>query len=170
MKVTTNQFFNAKVAELTNPLYRFAFWKTGSKEVSEEIVQDTFLKLWEKGNDIKAYKNLNAFAFKIIRNLCIDHHRKVKLFTTDIEGKVQNQINSNTPETELELKEKINNVDRAIKQLPENQQMVFFLRNIEACSIREISEKLDMKPNTVEVTLSRARKNLRRILNQYELR
>ena len=70
--------FKKEVLPLIEKLYRLSFRLLNDTELSRDCVQESFIKLWENRSRLKQINNIQAFAFKIIRNISIDVLRKAK--------------------------------------------------------------------------------------------
>jgi len=152
--------FNEHINRLSNSLFRFAYWRLGIKEVAEDCVQDTFMKLWLMGERIDSYSNIDGLAFKVLRNLCIDISRKKEIIELDISSMNEQFVSNISPQRRMEIDEELYSVEKAIMILPEQQQTIFFMKMIEGYKTKEIAEIMNLKINTVEVNLSRARKKI----------
>jgi RNA polymerase sigma-70 factor (ECF subfamily) len=157
-------------------LLRFAREYIISQEDAENIIQDVFLQLWEKRDDLQIHISLTAYLFTLIKNRCIDHLR----WQTNIdEGKKQMQENYL-----LELKMKLYSLEainqsiisddhietiikNAIDSLPTKCREIFLLHKMEGKKYREIAEELDISINTVENQMSIALRKLREKLKNH---
>ena len=150
----------ALIDPFKNKLYRFAKRFLVSVEEAEDATQDVLLKLWNLREKLGSYKNPEAFAMTITRNHCLDklkskHAQNLKITHNNYEDhshKLQNKIES---------RDSVSLVEKFIKTLPVQQQLVIQLRDIEQYEFKEISEVLDMKETAIRVALSRARKTLK---------
>jgi len=159
--------FNQHVTRLSNALFRFAYWKLGNRTLAEDAVQDTFMKMWLMKNKLNTYENFDALAFRILRNLCIDYYRKKKIIKVDIEIFRDIILSKDfTAQGSIELEENMKEMEEAISKLPNQQQMIFYMRNIEGWEIKDIAKTLNMNENTVSSNLSRARKGIRKLLKK----
>ena len=59
-------------------LYKIAYRLTQNIAESEDIVQEAFIKIWNKRNELKEVENAEAFSVAILRNMCMDYLRKTK--------------------------------------------------------------------------------------------
>ena len=64
--------FKTKVLPVSNKLYRFAARLLSNEDEARDVVQDIFLKLWQKRNGLGEIKNIEAFAMRMTRNRCLD--------------------------------------------------------------------------------------------------
>ena len=136
--------------------------------ISQDIVQDVFVKVWEKRLEIETI-NLEAFLFRLVRNRCIDYIKYLKVVNNRMQ---EIQISSkyeelyridfvgNEPyvliEQELKLK-----IETTIESLPERCREVFILSRMNGLKNKEIAEKLDISIKNVERHLSRAMQSFR---------
>lgn len=157
--MTVEEFKN-KVLPVKNKLYRLAYRLMNSQADAEDVVQEVFLKLWSRKEKLNEYRSMEAFAMVMTKNLCFD---KLKLKSRNQQELNEDKIelNSENPETHLEMKNTVSKIHEIIQELPEQQKLVIQLRDIEQCDFDEIAEITDMNLNTIRVTLSRARKKVR---------
>ncbi len=166
----TSEEFKSDVLPVKDKLYRFALRLLGDTEDAQDIVQEIFLRLWSKRENLSEYRSIEAFAMTMTRNLCLD---KLKSPASKKESfdESREMPDNRTPYTRTETTDTIRLVKMAMEALPEQQRMVIHLRDIEECDFDEIAEVTGLSLNNVRVTLSRARKKIRDTLikiNNYE--
>jgi RNA polymerase sigma-70 factor (ECF subfamily) len=116
-----------------------------------------------------------VWLYRIVVNTCIDFKRKKVIDTHSIDEEVEldgdktirREIadDSNNPDLLVEKNYTINMVNAAVDKLDDDYKMIIILRDIQGFSYNEISEILSCNLGTVKSRLSRARKNLRDIIN-----
>ncbi len=155
--------FQIKVYPLKNKLFRFARRMLDHTEEAEDIVQEAFIRLWNRRDKLDEYRSVEALAMITTKNLCLD---KIKTRRYPMENMDNHsRFLENLPEeTRADHSDLIHGIHQAIKQLPEQQQMIVHLRDIEGYEFNEIAEITDMNENAVRVALSRARKRIRELL------
>jgi len=150
----------------SSKFYGYSYKILGDKEEAKDVVQDLYIKLWSRRHDLKQINSIEAFATTIIRNLCIDRLKKIKVTVQHTENYVElssNEVLYQEDEgDEVEIKVKL--VRNAIKLLPEIQQKVFLMRDFEEKEFEEISLELGLTVENIRVILSRARKRVREII------
>ena len=159
----TPQEFKILVVPLRNKLYRFSKRILDDPEDAKDIVQEVFIKLWKKGDDLREYKSVEALAMVTTRNLCLDK-LKAKKYPLESIDNIRNEVEMKGYEEKQDLSGIVQKIHQVIKTLPELQRSVIQLRDIEGYDFDEISGILDMNENAVRVNLSRARKKIREIL------
>jgi RNA polymerase sigma factor (sigma-70 family) len=139
-----------------------------NRQEAEDIVQDTLIKLWVKRNDLETISNIEAWSMTMVRNLSYDWLRKMKKFNPDGMDAGIEAVNPESPEHSFSRSDEIDRVRRIINELPERQQQLIFLRDIEGHSYREIGDMMGLDHNLVKVGLFRARENLRKRIQKIE--
>ncbi len=145
----------------------------GSIEDAEGAVQNVFLKVWEKRNNLDQISNINSYLYTMTKNACLDFlkHQKVKnTFSNNYYKEriaIQNQfINDEAASLilETELEEQINN---ALEALPEKCKKVFLKSRFEGLKHKEIADKLHISKRTVDNHISNALQHMRLYLKEY---
>ena len=142
-------------------LYRIAFALLNNADDAEDILQDTYYKLWDKRAELIYVLQPEAFCVRLIKNLCLDFLRAPRNRLDNESVESVNATTGTTPEKELESKEKIHQIETLIEQLPEKQRIVIQMRGCGDCSLEEIETATGESAANVRVLLSRARKTLK---------
>jgi RNA polymerase sigma-70 factor (ECF subfamily) len=141
-----------------------------NRQESEEIVQEVFLNIWSKRNQLKLDNKIRPYLFKSVQNLCfnfIEHQKVIDNYYSVIEVVYKNQTNDfNTYESVL-YNEFRNKVDVAINSLPEQCRKIFQLSREDGLKYFEIAEQLGISIKTVETQMSRALSKLKAELKDY---
>ncbi len=149
-------------------VFLFALRLTKTKADAEEVVQEVFVKLWEKRAGIQVEKNFNAYILTIARNLILD---KLKKAARD--KSLQQRIYHNMQELEnlgvnqLVEKELIRLHHQAIDRLSPGKRTIYLLSREEELTYEEIAQKLGISVNTVRNQMSDALKSIREFLSQH---
>ncbi len=161
--------FKEKVLPISQKIFRYAQRLLGNTHDAEDVVQDIWMKLWDKKDQVAELRSIEAFAFRMTRNLCLDKIKLKKPQYYDDREETAYRLNGADegpdPLQSLELKETMEKVNQIIGELPEQQQTLLQLRDIEGMEYKEISEITGLEVNTIRVNISRARKNLRETLH-----
>lgn len=140
-------------------LYRIAYRIVQDVANAEDIVQDTFIKLWNKRNDMDDVENTEAFAITILRNTCLDHLRKTKNdYLTNYDTEIPETISLSK---QLEVRDEANHVKRLINMLPDPQRQIMVMKHWDGYSDEEIEQVTGLTSGNIRVILSRARKTIR---------
>jgi RNA polymerase sigma factor, sigma-70 family len=149
-------------------LYRIAFALLNNADDTEDILQDTYYKLWSRRAELTDILQPEAFCVRILKNLCLDFLRKPRNRSDNEPAELMQITTETTPQDELESKEKIQQIEALIERLPEKQRIVIRMRGNGDCSLEEIEVATGESAENVRVLLSRARKSLKNMLtNRY---
>lgn len=133
---------------------------------AEEIVQDFFVKFWEKRNQLSIETSLKNYLFRSVKNLCLNFikHNKVKIqYAQHIIAETEkNNFRDNFIEVDLAKK-----IEESIQSLPTKRQEIFRMSREDGLKYREIAEQLQISIKTVEAQMGLAIKNLRDKLKDY---
>ncbi len=166
-----NQLFEA----YSDKVYRLAFSQLENEDEAEGVVQDAFLRLFERLDQFEGRSRLGTWLYRVAYNLCQDRLRQRRpLFSLDEEND-DNVLPVPTllldwaelPERYLSAAELSAELDRAIAALPPRLKAVFVLREMEGLSTQECAEVLGISLSAVKVRLHRARLLLREQLAVY---
>ena len=147
----------------------------GRKDIAEEIVSDTFLKIWETRQSLQINSSVKAYLFQAVCNNSLSYLRKLKkdlaldeyFMDTVSENIGFSTIAEEMDEQSLAMENTNAIIIEAINQLPEQQQKVFRLKRFEGKKNKEVAEILGLSVKTVEMHLSKATLNLRLKLKDY---
>lgn len=153
--------FKIHILPLGKKMTRFAGQLLKDGEEAKDAVQDTFLKLWQKKDELNKIDNLDAFVMRMIRNRCLDLIRARRVTSLDDGAERKLQSEAQKPHDRVELEDTAERIRSLIGRLPEQQQTVIFLRDIENHEYEDITEVTGMNTNAIRVNLSRARKKVR---------
>jgi len=157
-------------------LLRFAQEYVLNKEDAENIIQDVFMTLWERRNDLKIHISLASYMFILIKNRCIDHLRRLKhaeLGKRQMQEHFTNELQMKLYSLEALNQSSISDSDieqliiSAIDSLPPKCREIFILSKINGKKYREIAAQLCISESTVENQMSIALRKLRRHLKDY---
>lgn len=145
-----------------------AFRFLNNREEAEDAVQEVFVKLWNKKEQLDKYDSIEALATTTIKNHCIDLLRKSR--TLRLDDNSQNLpylMNEPSPYEQLVNIENSEILQKIIESLPDIYKDVIIKREIEGLSYEEIASYTNQNINTLRVTLSRARVMIRDEFKKY---
>ncbi len=161
-----------KIIAIKDKLFRLAFNIMGNREDAEDVVQDAMLRIWNKRDSWDAIDNLEGYSMRSVRNIALD---KLALKGNQHEDLLEPVIGAYAdehPDALLERSEQLDIIYRLIGRLPEKQQTVMQLRDIEEMTYKEIAEVMEITEEQVKVTLFRARQKVKEYfkkINHYGL-
>lgn len=155
--------FRRHYASLCRVSVRFV----GQPAAAEDIVQETFAKLWARRHTLPAdATSIGAYLRRSVRNRSLNYLRDRKRIPVD-EGELPPTATTDSlhsPIAALEQEEQRHRINQAIDRLPERCRLVFVMNKIEDMSQREIAEQLGISVKTVENQMTRAYRYLRQWL------
>lgn len=146
---------------MSSKLMRFAFQILQEEESAKDVLQDVFLKLWQKRDELEKVESLESYAMRMIRNRCLDVIRARHTVSMEVVKKNQFQEEEHHDADHLEIADSAVLVKKIIAELPDLQRTVIQLRDIEQLEYEEIAEVTQLNVNAIRVNLSRARKKVR---------
>lgn len=150
----------------TPRIYRFAISYLKSDVDAEELVQDVFLKLWEKRETLDEYQNIRAYIFKIAINGIYNLSKK-KNYKQIYQEFVKNNFTKGDEFTwnEVVYNELVDSLNLHIDKMPTQRRDIFLLSRKDGLSNQEIANNLSISLRTVENQIYRAVSYLREKLN-----
>jgi RNA polymerase sigma-70 factor (ECF subfamily) len=158
--------FEELVGRHQRQIYALAFKMVRNQDDAADIAQDVFLKAYEVLGTFKKQSSFHTWLYRITVNFCINYLRRDKAqYHVELETyhAVQAAEAFETMDT-MELQEELNN---AIKNLPEKQQTTILLRVCEGLPYKDIAHILGCSVGTVKANYFHAVKNLRRFMKRY---
>lgn len=150
--------------QLFDAIYYYALTFVNEPEFAEELVQESFLMLWERRSYFTEGFNVKAYLFKSTHNQALNyirHQKVVQKHLKDVSGTVQiSQTQTHEPWLADALK-------TAIEQLPTRTKQIFIMSRIKEYRHKEIAEELSISEKTVEVQIRKARLTLQKKLKRY---
>jgi RNA polymerase sigma-70 factor (ECF subfamily) len=154
--------FNNQVLLHGRKLYLVAFRFLKQQDEAEDAVQEVFIRLWNRLDELDRYNSLEAFAITTTKNYCIDIIRKKKPIVHEDHNSHNDVITSEpSPYEILENNETGEILNRIIEALPEMYRQIITLKEIDGLAYNEVAEITNQNVNTLRVNLSRARKMIR---------
>lgn len=138
------EFFNRNFESLRNYLY----YRSGDKELASDIVQDTFIKLWEKQINDEGKKTV-GLAYKIANDLFLNKHQRRTLEANYLNS-LEFEFTNTTPEKEMQYKELKEKYELTLADLGEKQRVVFLMSRLDGLKYSEIAERLGISVKAVE--------------------
>ena len=166
-KTMTTKEFKNKILPLSQRIFPMAMRMLGNSDEAQDAVQEIMIKLWSGRKKVGSHPNVSGLVFLMTKNYCLDRLKaRKRAQRLDTEQKYMAYLyvegEQNNAEDLIALVRKI------IVELPENQQEVILLRDIDGLEFEEIVEITQLKIEHIRVLLSRARKHVRQQLeNKY---
>lgn len=157
----TTAEYNSCVDEHSDNVYRFILKNIKDEEKAKDIVQESFVKMWIKVEDI-SFKKSRSYLFSTAYHTMIDMIRKEK-HQGELDNKAFNEYSSSRQYSDAE-----EIIHKAVDKLPEIQRTVVLLRDYEGYSYQEIGEITNLTEPQVKVYIFRARKFLKNFIGSLD--
>jgi len=162
---TIQDQFSAVYDAYAEELLSFVFYKVSDKMFTEDIVADTFAKLWQKMSQGEIVQNARALLYTIARSLIIDHYRKQDVRKhIPLDEVVDTLVAEGCMMAELDAKSSYERILTAMQSIKPQYADILLLHYVQELSVGEIGEMLLEKENTVRVRLHRALNAIRKKL------
>lgn len=140
--------------------FRVAYYILKNEQASEDLVQDVFVKLWEKKEALSEIKNLEAYIHQMVKNAAITLIKSTPKFQSEMIELAYEQESEEEPDLK-------NAIENAVSALTPKCRLVFSMSRFEGLTNDEIAEHLDMSKRTVETQISNALKMFRTDLKHF---
>jgi RNA polymerase sigma-70 factor, ECF subfamily len=158
------KFFKEKYSGLC----RYARKYTGDLESAEEVVQDVFVKIWEKRDQLNIHGSVLSYIISAVRNNALNYIRHSNIVSAYEHGDhLHESVFSSSAEEEMTNMELEDAIIQAIARLPEQRKKIFQMSRSDGLKYYEIAEKMGISIKTVEAQMGKALKQLREFLKEY---
>lgn len=141
-------------------LYRVAYHLTGNQQDAEDLLQDMYLKLWQKRDNLPNEATKETYFISMMRNLFVDQRRLKRLDTSELK-------NEDSPPDERSMDRQIDAKDEAqqmvglIQQLPERDARIIKMHLMEEHSYEEIEQDTGLSQGNIRIIVMRSKKKLK---------
>lgn len=147
-------------------LYGIAYKFLGNQNDAEDIVQETYIKLWRRREELESLINPESYAVTLLKNSCLDFIRKVKPELSSI-------CETNIPSadsliTQIENRDQLVYIRDIMEQLPVQQKQVVQLKIWDNLSNEEIEKLTGLTQGNIKMIISRARKTIKELYKKWE--
>ncbi len=137
-------------------LRNFLYYKSGNMALAEDLVQEVFIKVWEKRSTIEK-ETLKSLLYTIANNMLLNHFNHMKVVKSHAEGESKAvHSTSQTPQFQMEEEEFGKKLQRVLEKIPEGSREVFLMNRIEKIKYDEIATRLELSVKAVEKRMSKA--------------
>jgi len=145
-------------------IYKFIFFRVGHKEVAEDILSDTFVKAWNKIDQMTSPQSLQGWLYQIAKNNIIDYYR-IKKSVVDLEEVAEFLEDGTSPVDDLNLELDQKRILKLLTQLPLDQQQVIKYKFFEDMTNEEIAFVMNKNAGAVRVLQHRAIAKLKELVS-----
>lgn len=170
LKSGSHKDFDKLYAIYADLLYGFVLNLTKSSTIAKDILQETFLRVWQTREQLSSEMSFKSYLYSIARNLIIDtfrHQVRSVAFEEYITSNAYLNYTENTVEEDIDFDEFKNKLEQAKKKLNDRQRQIFELSREKGLSISVIAQQLGLTEKTVKNQLTMIMKILRIELSHY---
>lgn len=159
--------FNSLYERYWEQLFQSAIKVLQDEDLAKDVVQDVFVDLWSR-RELVQIEKVSGYLFQAVKYQVFKQLRKVKDFSV-LDETFENVLQANSTEEELDVNELQKNLNRSLESLPEKYRLIYELSRVDHLSNKEIAEKLQLSPRTVDWYLHNVLKQLRSALAYPEI-
>lgn len=161
--IRTNKF-KRRFQEYYQTLCNIAYGYIPDRDECEDIVQETFISVWNKEKDLLPEKEFLSYMVIAVKNNCISVIRKQKFDTVSLDDSENNTITLHMADSNSHASDEMapeDKLQQILSILPAKCKEVFLMSKLHGMKYREIAEELNISEKTVENQMGKALKTLR---------
>ncbi|HDR52756.1 MAG TPA: RNA polymerase sigma-70 factor [Mariniphaga anaerophila] len=170
LKNSDHDSFRKLFEQYSKPLYRFSLSYLKSNEAAEDIVQEVFIKIWDKRKDIDTEKSFQSYLFTIALNSVRKHFNKLAE-TNQLKHDIIASFSENQAafDEQENFEDYLRKLDALIQQMPEKRKEIFIGKKLEGKSQKELADEFGITVKTVEYHITEAMKFLKEEFDKLRL-
>jgi RNA polymerase sigma-70 factor (ECF subfamily) len=142
-------------------LYRVAYHLTGNEQDAEDLLQDLYLKLWQKRDDLPDETINDAYLATMMRNLFVDQRR---LKHVDASAELKNEDgppDERSLDRQIDARDEVRQMEGLINELSERDAKIIQMHMVEDCSYEEIERDTGLSQGNIRIIVMRTKKKLK---------
>ncbi|BAC13225.1 RNA polymerase ECF-type sigma factor [Oceanobacillus iheyensis HTE831] len=165
------QILEEVMLEYGNDLVRLAFNYVKDKETAKDMVQETFIKCYEKLDEFRNESNLKTWLYRITINQCKDYLRSWHYRKVQTKSVIENTFRTVFPLTEEKIINQANTEEmlEIVASLTKNYREIIYLYYYKSLTISEITDVTGLNENTVKTRLRRAKQRLKTMMKEADI-
>ncbi|NML19259.1 sigma-70 family RNA polymerase sigma factor [Pseudoflavitalea sp. G-6-1-2] len=152
--------------DYSNKLYAYVYALTRRKDLTEDLIQNIFLKLWHRRTTLTSINDFSAYLFRMAKNDVITAVRQAALEQTILQKGLPAAAPEQLPDDQLQEAQLRDAWEKAIQQLPPQQQKIYVLQKQYGWKINDIAKHLNLSSLTVKRHLSISKQAVRENMAQ----
>ena len=146
-------------------LYRVAYHLTGNAQDAEDLLQDLYLKLWQKRDELPDEAMKEAYLVTMIRHLFVDQHRLKRLDTSAELKEEASPPDVRSLDHQIDAKDEAQQMEGLISQLPERDAKIIRMHVVDNLSYEEIEQDTGLSQGNIRIIVMRTKKKLKQQFN-----
>ena len=170
LKNASKQSFEALYQRYSGKLYNFVMkLSKGNNYMAEELVQRTFIKVWDNRASVNPEKSFISYLCTIAKNMLLNEyeHQTIQFIYEEYINNIETTENDNSTEKEVDKNLLEEYIDKLADKLPPKRKEIFILSRKEGFSNKEIAKRLNISESTIETQLSKALSFMKGQLKQH---
>lgn len=169
--------FEVLLSRYRRPLFTFLLRSVRDRGRAEEIYQDVWMRVIERADQFRGDSKFSTWLYRITRNRCIDHQRRMQFrrhASLDVVGQSGESLgervaSSHAATDQTAMRSTLQQrIGAAVEQLPDDQREVFLLRQVQGMSFQDIAATVEISVNTAKSRMRYALERLREALSDLE--
>ncbi len=153
--------FKQRLMPFYKLLYRVAYRLTGNAQDAEDLLQDTYLKLWQKRDELADEAVTQAYLVTLMRNLFLDQRRRKQIDTSaDIDHHAE-PPDEQSLDRQIDTRDEAETMEQLIRQLPERDGNIVQMHLVEGRTYDEIEQDTGLSQGNIRIIVMRARQKLK---------
>ncbi len=169
LKAGDSVLFEALYRNISPRLYSFVYSVIRNRADALDILQNVFLKIWDRRETIDFEDNFEAYIYTAARNMTYNFLRNKVYADVSCNGAADRAGAAPDPHAVMVQNEFSGMFGKVLDSLPEQRRRIFVMSRLDGMSYRQIAEKLSISENTVDTQIRRALKDFRQLLSKEEL-
>jgi RNA polymerase sigma-70 factor (ECF subfamily) len=142
-------------------LYRVAYHLTGNAQDAEDLLQDLYLKLWQKRDDLPDKAMKDAYLVTMMRNLFIDQRRLKRLESSAELKNEEGPPDERSLDRQIDARDEVTQVEGLIRQLSERDAKIIQMHLVDDRSYEEIERDTGLSQGNIRIIVMRTKKKLK---------
>lgn len=149
--------------------FTIALRLSGSPPDAEDLVQETYIRLWKQRDRLASVSDHRAYAVTILRHVCYDalESRRPESMVITLDNSIPEPPAENDTDTEIDRRETAATVRSLIDSLPSPQREIITMRDIDEMPFDRIAHLTGMTQGNVRITLFRARRQIKELIKRH---
>jgi RNA polymerase sigma factor (sigma-70 family) len=158
--------FDQLMREYSPELFNFILRIVSNTEDAQDILQDTFVRVWEKSHQFKGNSTIKTWIFRIAINLSYTHLKRRKRWTLSILDEIKSLVSGSDPVEEVEREYDSTLLEKSLSQLTPRQHSVVVARIYQDLPFARIGEALGCSENSAKVHFHEGKKRIEAYINK----
>jgi len=160
------QEFTKTYDQFADAIFRHCVFRISDREKAKDIMQGSFVRLWDYMSQGKEIDNMRAFLYRIANNLIIDEYRKKKDESLDQMRDEEGFDVGFEPRHDIETKDEYARAQALLDHLPDKYREALVMRHIDGLSVKDIAHLTHETENVISVRIHRAIEKLKTLSNK----